>query len=222
MTNLTNLREIKAVVCDMDGLLFDTETIYRKVWQQACAECGHELPDDLYATFVGRPTADCEAKLLEFFGAHFPQDEVRVLRRALWEAHVSECGIQTKSGVQELLDEIAQRALLSAVATSTTRNGALKCLGDLARRFNAIVTGDEVQRGKPAPDIFLLAASRLNVSPRECLVLEDSELGAQGAIAAGMKAVIVPDVIQPSPSVAAQAFRVCSSLHEVRALFIEE
>lgn len=93
---------------------------------------------------------------------------------------------------------------------------ALLSLGTLANGFDVIVTGDEVLYGKPAPDIFLLAAQRLQISPQYCLVLEDSEVGVQAAHAAEMTAIMIPDLKQP----AAQLTRLCSSLHEVKELLM--
>lgn len=213
-----SLAEFQAVIFDMDGLLLDTEAIYRLVWRQACAETGHYLSDEFYASFIGRPTADCELLLAQFFGADFPQDQCRVRRRALWQAHIDAHGVPLKSGVVELLEYLERGVLPKAIATSTGRASALEHLGELAHRFKVIVTGDEVKRGKPEPDIFLLAAERLGVAPERCLVLEDSQLGAEAALTAGMSVIIVPDLVQPSPEIAARAYRVCASLHAVKEL----
>jgi beta-phosphoglucomutase-like phosphatase (HAD superfamily) len=98
------------------------------------------------------------------------------------------------------------------------RTNAMPCLGESASRFNAIITGDEVTHGKPAPDIYLLAARKLGVELSQCPVLEDSENGARSALAVGMSVVIVPDLVQPPSEIKAKAHQVCESLHEVLAL----
>jgi beta-phosphoglucomutase-like phosphatase (HAD superfamily) len=98
------------------------------------------------------------------------------------------------------------------------RAEALVSLGPLFARFTALAAGDEVPNGKPAPDIFLLAAERLDADPTRCLALEDSEAGTIAATAAGMAAIIVPDLKQPSPEVAARALAVLPSLREVAAM----
>jgi beta-phosphoglucomutase-like phosphatase (HAD superfamily) len=107
------------------------------------------------------------------------------------------------------------------VATSTGREEACDRLrvADLFHCFDAIVGGDEVVRGKPAPDLFLLAAQRLKITPAECIVLEDSEAGIRAARAAGMTPILVPDLKPPSDEVQALAYRMYPSLHEARDLF---
>jgi beta-phosphoglucomutase-like phosphatase (HAD superfamily) len=105
------------------------------------------------------------------------------------------------------------------VASSSERATIDRLLGSvgLLARFPVTVAGDEVVHGKPAPDIFLLAASRLGVDPAHCLVLEDSEPGARAAHAAGMAVIIVPDLKSPSDEVARLATAVLPDLHAVRA-----
>lgn len=210
------LDSLQGVIFDMDGLMLDTEPIYWASMQQAARELGYSFDDEMRAAFIGRSIPAWQATLVQTFGADYPQFRSR--RRQLWEQHVRKFGAPQKAGLDELLNQLEEDGLPKAVATSSTRPDALLCLGRLAGRFDAIVTGDEVTRGKPAPDIFLLAAQRLALSPQHCLALEDSEAGALAALAAGMTVIIVPDLKQPSGEVAAQ-HRVCSSLHEVRELF---
>jgi HAD superfamily hydrolase (TIGR01509 family) len=210
----------KAVIFDMDGLMLDTEPLYRSSLRQAAAELGYNLDDELHHSFIGRSIPVWQATLMQTFGDDYPRFRSR--RRQLWEQQVREDGVAQKAGLGELLDQLDEDRLLKAIATSSSRPDALLCLGELANRFDAIVTGDEVEHGKPAPDIFLLAAQRLALSAEHCLVLEDSTEGAQAALAAGMSVIVVPDLQQPSPELTAQVHSVCSSLHEVRQMFRPE
>ena len=196
--------------------MLDTEPIYWQSMQQAAQELGCRFNHEMRAAFVGRSIPAWRDALMETFGADYPRFRSR--RRQLWERHVQEIGVPQKAGLNELLNQLEKDAVPKAIATSSSRADALLCLGSLASRFDAIVTGDEVTRGKPAPDIFLLAAQRLALSPERCLALEDSESGALAALAAGMGVILVPDLKQPSGALSAQVDCVCSSLHEVREL----
>ena len=211
---------IGAVVLDMDGLMLDTEPIYKAAWQQASLELGFDLDDLTYATFVGRPTEDCEAKLLARFGAGFPMAQFRSRWPALWRAVVQERGIPHKSGLLELLRFLDAQRIPMAIATSSDADYtefSLRSAG-LAGRFHVIVTRDQVAHGKPAPDTYIEAARRLGQDAADCMALEDSDTGVLAACAAGMAAVCVPDLKPPSDAVARAAFRVLGSLSDARAL----
>lgn len=208
----------QAVIFDMDGLMLDSETVCRAVWQRAIAEQGFALSDAMYLDFVGRRTADCEGMMEARFGPGFARPTFQARAADLWHAHVRAHGLAHKPGLHELLATLERLGIPKAVATSTVRAEALVSLGALFGRFAALAAGDEVRNGKPAPDIFLLAAERVGADPARCLALEDSEAGTIAATAAGMAAIIVPDLKQPSPAVAARALAVLPSLHEVTAL----
>ena len=207
---------LSGVIFDMDGLMLDTEPIYWQSMQQAARELGCRFDDEWYAAFIGRSIPVWRDTLIETFGADYPRFRSR---RELWERHVQKVGVPQKPGLNELLDQLEEDGIPKAIATSSSKPDALLCLGPLADRFDAIVTGDEVERGKPAPDIFLLAAQRLGLPPAHCLALEDSESGALAALAAGMSVILVPDLKPLSGALSAQVDRVCS-LHEAGELFL--
>ena len=206
----------------MDGLLLDSEPLYRVTWQTAAAELGCPIDDDFYAHFVGRGNDESERILCERFGDALPIDDFRMRWRRDWDERLARAPLARKPGAIELLDHLDARAIPAALATSSPRSIALRCLGELAVRFAAIACGDEVEHSKPAPDLFLLTSQRLGIPPAECLVLEDSEAGVRAAHAAGMEVVIVPDLIEPSEEIAAMASHVCRSLHDVCALMNAE
>lgn len=185
-----------AVVFDMDGLMLDTERLDRDLWQAAARRHGLDIPDALHATLVGRRIADAERTLLEHFGTGFPLAQLRAEVHAQWEA-VAAAGLPRKPGLEPLLALLEQAGIPKAVATSTARAKALVSLGPLAARFHALACGDEVRAGKPAPDIFVLAAQRLGIAPARCLALEDSPPGVAAARAAGMPVIMIPDLVAP-------------------------
>lgn len=200
--------------------MIDTERMAQRAWQRAGAEFSFTLPDELYLQAVGRTAKATEALFRAGLGADFPFEAVYARKQHYLYTAIEEEGIPTKPGLAELLDLVDQQGIAKAVATSTARALAIKKLtaARLRHRFDTMVCGDEVAQGKPAPDIFLAAAAELGVAPAHCLVLEDSSAGIQAAHAAGMRAVWVPDLIQPSPAITPLAFCVLGDLHQVCAL----
>jgi len=206
--------EARGVICDMDGLLIDSEPLYKRAWQSAARELGVDISDAMYDGLVGRTEADSEQALVETFGASFPMAEFRRKWKAIWGALITSGHLHRMPGAKELLDKLRERAIPLALATSSTLDYVTPSLTatDLSSYFDAIVTVDAVEHGKPAPDIYLLAAERLDLPPASCVVLEDSEAGTRAAIAAGMRVFVVPDLVRPSAEALASATGVFETL----------
>jgi len=212
-------RRPSAVILDMDGLMLDTEPLAARAWTDAAFSIGVGFDHAVTASLVGRNFADCRALIVAHHGAGYPVDPLMQAWHAAYDAIVAREGIALKPGLVELLAWLDERGIRKAVATSTRRSRAQAKLARvaLAERFDALVGGDEPVRGKPAPDIFLLAAQRLHVAANDCVVLEDSEPGIRGAIAAGMTPLLVPDNAEPAATLAALAPMRFDDLHGVRA-----
>ena len=212
-----------AVIFDMDGLMLDTEQMMRPCFQQAAADIGCPVRDDLYESLIGLGSADTFAILSERFGAAFRQRKFEERFRELWH-HRLASGIPHKPGLSDLLIVLEQRGIPTAVATSTDAMDAELCLRTAALwgRFHTVVSGDHVRNGKPAPDIYLEAASRLAIEPERCLALEDSNNGVLAASRAGMRVLMVPDTgCSPSQEALAAAWTVLPSLHAAKQLISE-
>jgi HAD superfamily hydrolase (TIGR01509 family) len=212
-------RRPAAAIFDMDGLMLDTEPLAARAWSDAAQALGVAFDRAVTASLVGRNFPDCRAQILAHHGADYPVDRLMQAWHVAYDAIVAREGIALKPGLVELLAWLDRNGVPKAVATSTRRSRAQAKLARtaLAERFDALVGGDEPARGKPAPDIFLLAAQRLEVAAAGCIVLEDSEPGIRGAIAAGMTPLLVPDGVAPSATLAALAPLVFDDLHAVRA-----
>lgn len=210
--------DVRAVIFDMDGLMIDSESIYQRAWLRAIHDFEREMPEEVFRRFLGRNLPDSRALLEEIYGSGFDVSGFLGQCGVLAGEHIEAHGIPHKPGLGNLLAALEARGLPKGVATSMRREWALRSLGSLAERFEVLTTGDEVPRGKPAPDIFLLCAERLKATPRECVVLEDSEAGIRAAHAAGMRAIMVPDLVEPTEEIRALAWRVCGSLDDVRTM----
>ena len=214
------VRRPAALVLDMDGTLLDTEPLAARAWGEAAAALGLEFDPALPIRLIGRGFADCRALIVEHHGEAYPTDRLMSGWHAAYDAIVEREGLALKPGVEALFAWLDAEGIARAVATSTRRERALAKLAKvaLAARLHALVGGDEVARGKPAPDIFVEAAARLRVAPSDCVVLEDSDAGALGAIAAGMIPIVIPDLKPPSPEVLRSDPLVVESIHEALAI----
>lgn len=211
------IRRPAAVVCDMDGLLVDSERLERRVWQAAAADRGVALDDARFATFVGHPADEGDRMLVRHYGAAFDVAAFRASCHRRMRALMAAEGVALRPGALAWLEFVAGHGLPLALATSSGPGLVRERVGELLPRFAAVVTRADVARGKPFPDLYLAAAAQLGVAPADCLALEDSPTGARSAIAAGMPVVVVPDLVAPPDDVRARAAGVYDSLDAVRA-----
>jgi HAD superfamily hydrolase (TIGR01509 family) len=216
---------VAAVIFDMDGLMIDTEGPVQACCQEAAIGMGFDLDDEFYvAELVGRGWQDCDTALTRRFGPQFLLSDFKDRFQQLWAARLRAGRIDVKPGLPELISSLRAASIPIAIATSTYRDDARLSLqaAGIDGPFDAFVTGDEVTHGKPHPEIYLLAASRLRVDPQMCVALEDSSAGALAAACAGMRTLVIPDNGRAlTPQAASAAFRILSSLHEARAMLNE-
>ncbi len=210
---------VEAVIFDMDGTLIDSEAVYIAAMQDAARTLGLALPIDLCHAMVGVPSRECNLMLQEHYGPNFDLSVFRGHFSKSVQRQMNE-RVPVKPGVVELLDFLRQRGLPLAIATSAGRAAAERNLGraGLLERFDAVATRDDVEHAKPAPDLYLEAAKRLGVAPERCVAFEDSSIGILAAHAAGMRAVMVLDILPPTDEARAKCFHIAEDLHEVLRL----
>ena len=212
----------QGVIFDMDGLLFDTERVYRECWASLAPEFG-QIPDPKL------PEAVCGVsgpKLRQIILEYYPTVDV--------EAYIQTCTdrvhellgqeVPEKPGVHEILEYLQETGVKTAVASSSpvaVIEQNLRLTG-IAGYFDAVISGDQVRRGKPAPDIFLAAADLLNLPPSNCYVLEDSIHGIHAAHAAGCAPIMVPDMTAPNDEMHRICTGIYSSLIEVMEAMKQE
>lgn len=207
--------KVEAVVFDMDGTLIDTERLYVDAWIAAGRAIGVEITRAFCFEMIGRPLQDCEALMLDRFGPDFPLDAC-IEACGAYVGEASRAGVPLKTGARELVDYLTAMNIPLAVATSSRRSTAEHHLGraGLLAHFSALVTRDDVARGKPHPDSYLLAARALATAPRHCLAIEDSPTGLRAAAAAGAMVILAPDMLEPSSEDRNLCLAVVASLRE--------
>jgi HAD superfamily hydrolase (TIGR01509 family) len=212
-------RPIAAVVFDMDGLLIDTESLWREGMMEEARAMGLDLPLAAFKRMVGAPGTLTRQILFEQFGGDFDAEAyLDGAARRFYEMLDFETLL--KAGVVELLDVLDELGLPKAIATSSPHEAVQRHLGPmgLIERFQAVIARSDYVNGKPAPDPFLTAAAALGVAPELCLALEDSHNGVRAAHAAGMMTVMVPDLLEPTEEMHDKCVHVAESLHAVKAL----
>lgn len=210
----------EAVVFDMDGVILDTEVIYRDAILAAGALQGMEVPPAIYLAIVGMPSAASHSFVADALGHLIDTDRLWDDTRRIFH-DIADRGIPLKPGILALLDRLDQLGLPRAIATSSRHGNVNRHLGphDLLDRFTTIVAREDYADGKPSPDPFLTAAARLGKAPGLCLALEDSLNGVRSASTAGLMTVMVPDLITPAPADCALCVAVARDLDEVRGWF---
>ena len=189
-------------IFDMDGTLFDTEKLYRKAWLSVAPEFGEEPNYDLPIAACGTNMGEESVRVVERFYPNI--DCKRYVERVLELVEASrEQGLELMTGVEEILNFFRDAGVRMAVASSAPvalieDNLSKK---NLRGYFEVLVGGDMVAQGKPAPDIFLLAAAKLNLAPADCYIFEDSFNGIRAAHSAGGAAIMIPDTMQPTDEI---------------------
>ncbi len=190
------IRTATACIFDMDGLLLDTESIYTQITQSIVGQYGKTYDWSLKGNMIGRPMLDSARYLVRMLELPITPEEYLKERSGLARTEFPKC--HPMPGARELVSHLSRHNIPIAVATSSHRNlYEIKTTRhqNWFALFDAVVTGDdpEISRGKPAPDIFLIAAKRLGVDPVSALVFEDAPSGLEAGIAAGAQVIAIPD-----------------------------
>jgi HAD superfamily hydrolase (TIGR01509 family) len=215
--DVTGPWDVRAVLLDMDGTLLDTERVYFDSLVTALHAFGYtDHVEALCHAMVGLPGPECEAMLLTRYGDSFPLADVNAAFIARRD-EMFEASLPLKGGAVELLDALGDSKCPMAIVTSSSRRTteAHLTLAGIRDRFDTVLTRDDVTRGKPSPDLYLLAASTLGVNPKFCVAVEDSNHGVTAAFAAGAITIMVPDMVPPTEASRARCVAVVDDLGAV-------
>lgn len=215
---------IEAIVFDMDGLIFDSERVVQRSWEDAgnklgLAHVGNHIYNTLGMNVVSRRAYFCRA-----FGEDFPYDEFAALTRVRFREIVEEEGLGIKPGLKELIMYARKNKYKLGVATSSSQEHAARNLKEakIYDYFDGFVFGDMVHRAKPDPEIYLKACEILGADPAHSIALEDSPAGIRSSHSAGMYPIMIPDLVQPDDEILSLTFKKYDSLHDVISLLEEE
>ena len=213
---------IKYIIFDKDGTLLDTEPIFKRAWVEVGEQWGLENIEDMYESIIGNNGEFIIQRLYETY----PDKDCRSYYNERMDriTELMEGEIPLKEGCVEILEFAKANDIKLAVATSTNLKRAEKNLKKVGiwHCFDAIVTGDMVEKSKPEPDIFLEAANRIGAKKEECIVCEDSYNGLLAAKASGMRPIFIPDMLKPNEETDKLAYKTCRDLFEVMELIKEE
>ena len=196
--------DFRAYLFDCDGTIADSMPLHYKAWTKALAEYGATYEEDLFYAWGGKPVRKIIADLNEMQDLNMPVDVLAARKESFYHAQLHEL-----QGIPDVIEHIeAQHGRITFAVVSGSRRatvvGSLTAL-NLLDKFDVLVCAEDYKHGKPAPDGFLLAASKLNVAPEYCLVFEDTDLGIQAASAAGMQSVLVAQPVREKSGTGAKA-----------------
>lgn len=207
----------KAVVFDMDGVIFDSERAVMQCWKEVASR--HNIPDIEKAILACTGTTMVRTReiMLNLYGADFPYDEYARESSVIFHSRYDGGRLPMKQGVKELLTFLKEHDKKIALASSTRQQVVTDELRDagIIEYFDRIICGDMVSRSKPAPDIFLKACEELNISPSDSYAIEDSYNGIRAAHAGGLHPIMVPDLLPADEEMQSLAEIVLPSLTSV-------
>lgn len=207
----------QAAIFDMDGLLLDTERVCQQSFKKACEHLSLPFLESVYLGIIGQNAQGIEQTIRDGYGESLDYPALRKVWMHYYHGVVEHQPIPVKEGVLELLEWFKLHLIPMVVATSTDKklaNVKLELAG-LKHYFTNVTTGCEVSQGKPHPEIYLLAAERLNIKPEACLGFEDSNNGVRSGVAAGLQMYQIPDLVEPTTDIVSLGHTIKPSLATV-------
>jgi beta-phosphoglucomutase family hydrolase len=191
----TDLRmsEMKAVIFDWDGVVIDSSLQHERSWEILAQEISKPLPEGHFKLGFGKKNQVIIPGILQWASDEEEVQELADRKEEIYRELVQASGVHILPGARELLTALREKGIPAAVGSSTPRGNlrAIFAATGLDEFFQAVVCGDDVTNGKPAPDVFLLAAEKLGLSAADCLVIEDAHAGIEAALRAGMRVLAV-------------------------------
>lgn len=213
-----------AVIFDMDGVIFDSERLVLECWEKIGAKYHLEGMREAFLPCIGTNDVRTREIVLEHYGKDFPYDEFRRESSRLYHSIVDRGGLPVKPGVTELVSYLTENNVPIAVASSTRLEVVTQELkqAGLYEYFGVVMGGDQLKRSKPEPDIYLMTCEKLGVRPTYAYAIEDSYNGIRSAYSAGMKPIMVPDMLPPTEEMREKSVIVLEDLLRVKVWFMAQ
>lgn len=215
---MEKINKIKAVVFDMDGVLFDTEKMFLDAWETIGKEKGILNVEESAKKCIGLSTADSVALLKDIYGKDFPVEKYHGLINELVRRRIESDGMPVKKGAREILEYLYSVDFIVGLASSTVYDKVIEHLerAGMRKYFRVIVGGDMIAHSKPDPEIYRTACRQLGVEPSETAAVEDSKNGIISAHRAGMIPLLVPDLVEPTEEMLSMSQQCFESLVEAK------
>ena len=211
---------VRGVLFDVDGVILDTERLYSRFWMEACHFYGFPMTKAQSLQMRSLNKTAGQEKLRALFGPAADYTTIRQKRIELMDAFVEKEGVSAKPGIYTLLDALDERGIPCAITSSSPQQRLESYLTplNLYHRFKKVISGYDVPRGKPEPDIYLRGAAELGLPPGVCLALEDSPAGILSAYRAGCLPVLIPDQDTPGQDTLSLLYAKADTLTDVISL----
>ena len=211
---------VRGVLFDVDGVILDTECLYSRFWMEACHYFGFPMTKEQSLQMRSLNKTAGQEKFHALFGPTADYAAIRLKRIELMDAFVEQKGVAAKPGIYELLDALEEKGIPCAITSSSPYERLERYLTplNLFHRFQKVITGYDVPKGKPEPDIYLRGAAELGLGPERCLALEDSPAGILSASRAGCLPVLIPDQDTPGDDTLSRLYAKADTLTDVITL----
>ena len=213
------MKTIKGAIFDMDGTVFDSEKISFNVWQNVLNKYGYKIDIIKYTSLMGRKHDAVDKLLMELYGKDFPLKKIRSEKDSAMLKYIYENEVPLKKGIKALFKFLHECNCMTALATSSKKDridGLFKKANIRKEEFDVLVCGEEVSKSKPDPEIFLKAAEKLDISPENCIVFEDSPVGIEAAYKGGIWGINIPDLKKPDDDIKRFAYKIFPDMNEAK------
>lgn len=217
-------KEFDAVVFDMDGVIFDSERLVLQCWEKVAEKYHYSGMHEVFFPCIGTNKVKTKEILLDYYGGDFPYEEFNGEASALFQQITQRDGLPVKKGARELMEYLGRRGIPMAVASSTRLQRVTEELEQarLYDYFRVVTGGDQLKRSKPDPDIYLMTCEKMGVQPGNAYAIEDSHNGIRASYSAGMRPIMVPDMLPATDEMREKSVIILEDLLQVRDWFCRE